>query len=252
MLHRRLIQFFFIYFLGLAGLFALKCFFGLSDYVIPGAYEVRTNFISNFVRYTGACANTLAVAVVGHFFSILLAFAVGILSRKNNRIGTFVKSTAYSIQSYPIVVLAPIIFILVGDGILARLLMASMICYFPLLLSFIGIFTEPVTEIEHFFTSTGKMRWFLEIKIRAFENMEKLFTVVSGSATLAMVGTIIAEFIAADAGIGYNVRKSLYQNNLANILTALFIIGVATSLYLTVLEWCGLRIRGRWLAPKET
>jgi NitT/TauT family transport system permease protein len=125
-----------------------------------------------------------------------------------------------------------------------------MICYFPLLLSFIGIFSEPISEIEHFFESTLKMTWWLQVKIRAFENINKLITVIVGSATLAMVGTIVAEFIAADAGIGYSIRIALFQSDLAKILVALFLIGVCTSLYLVLLEWIGHLIQKRWEIPE--
>ena len=48
------------------------------------------------------------------------------------------------------------------------------------------------------------MNWRLQVKIRAFENINKITTVIVGSGTLAMVGTIVAEFIAANAGIGHS------------------------------------------------
>ena len=83
------------------------------------------------------------------------------------------------------------------------------------------------------------MTWRLQVKIRAFENIQKLTTVIVGSATMAMVGTIVAEFIAATAGIGYSIRIALYQSDLAKILVALFLIGIGTSLYLVSLEWAG-------------
>jgi len=89
------------------------------------------------------------------------------------------------------------------------------------------------------------MTWRLQVKIRAFENIQKLTTVIVGSATLAMVGTIVAEFIAATAGIGYSIRIALYQSDLAKILVALFLIGVGTSLYLVSLEWIGNALQAR-------
>ncbi|HSL60886.1 MAG TPA: ABC transporter permease subunit, partial [Desulfotignum sp.] len=147
---------------------------------------------------------------------------------------------------YPIVALAPIIFILLGDGFVSRLLIAAMICYFPLLLSVLGVMAAPVTDIEHFYIATGRMRWHLEVKIRAFENLSKLTTVIAGSATLAMAGTIVAEFIAANAGIGYSIRIALYQSDLAAILTALFTIGIVISLYQGMLESLGEMVKTRW------
>jgi ABC-type nitrate/sulfonate/bicarbonate transport system permease component len=90
------------------------------------------------------------------------------------------------------------------------------------------------------------MRWQLEVKIRAFENLQKLTTVISGSATLAMAGTIVAEFIAADAGIGYSIRIALYQGELAQILIALFLIGIILSVYQGLLESIGSAVRSGW------
>ena len=246
MLIRRIYQFLMIYFLGIGLLMALKYSAGLSDYVIPGPMLLWGTSQASLWRYASDVADTLSVAVVGQLLSILMALLVGIIGRQTSWFGTFIKAAAYNVQAYPIVALAPIIFILLGDGWISRLLIAAMICYFPLLLSILGIMSEPIVDIEHFYRQTGRMRWQLEVKIRAFENLGKLTTVIAGSATLAMAGTIVAEFIAANAGIGYSIRIALYQSDLAKILVALFVIGITLSLYQGFLEWCGLRVRQAW------
>jgi NitT/TauT family transport system permease protein len=245
MLHRRIYQFFIIYLLGIMTLFIVKYVLNLSDYVIPGPMEIWHTGESVFIRYFFNVIDTLSVAVLGHILSIFLATIIGIIGRLTLWIGSFIRVAAYNIQSYPIVAVAPIIFILLGDGLSSRLLITAMICYFPLLLSFIGILSEPVTEIEHFYESTLRMNWRLQVKIRAFENINKITTVIVGSGTLAMVGTIVAEFIAANAGIGHSIRMALYQSDLAKILVALFLIGICTSLYLVCLEGLGRVIQRR-------
>jgi len=245
MLHRRIYQFFIIYFLGIMALFAVKYALNLSDYVIPGPLEIWHTGESVFRRYFFNVIDTLSVAVLGHIISILLATIVGIIGRLTLWIGSFIRVAAYNIQAYPIVAVAPIIFILLGDGLSSRLLITAMICYFPLLLSFIGILSEPVTEIEHFYQTTLRINWHLQVKIRAFENINKITTVIVGSGTLAMVGTIVSEFIAANAGIGHSIRMALYQSDLAKILVALFLIGIFTSLYLVCLEGLGQVVQKR-------
>ena len=245
MLHRRIYQFFIIYFLGVMTLFMVKYVLDLSDYVIPGPMEIWHTGKSVFIRYFFNVIDTLSVAVLGHILSIFLATIIGIIGRLTLWIGSFIRVAAYNIQSYPIVAVAPIIFILLGDGLSSRLLITAMICYFPLLLSFIGILSEPVTEIEHFYEATLRMNWRLQVKIRAFENINKITTVIVGSGTLAMVGTIVSEFIAANAGIGHSIRMALYQSDLAKILVALFLIGICTSLYLVCLEGLGRMIQRR-------
>jgi len=245
MLHRRIYQFFIIYLLGIMTLFMIKYVLNLSDYVIPGPMEIWHTGESVFIRYFFNVIDTLSIAVLGHILSIFLATIIGIIGRLTLWIGSFIRVAAYNIQSYPIVAVAPIIFILLGDGLSSRLLITAMICYFPLLLSFIGILSEPVTEIEHFYEATLRMNWRLQVKIRAFENINKITTVIVGSGTLAMVGTIVAEFIAANAGIGHSIRMALYQSDLAKILVALFLIGICTSLYLVCLEGLGRVIQRR-------
>ncbi len=245
MLHRRIYQFFIIYFLGVMTLFMVKYVLNLSDYVIPGPLEIWHTGESVFIRYFFNVIDTLSVAVLGHILSIFLATIIGIIGRLTLWIGSFIRVAAYNIQSYPIVAVAPIIFILLGDGLSSRRLITAMICYFPLLLSFIGILSEPVTEIEHFYEATLRMNWRLQVKIRAFENINKITTVIVGSGTLAMVGTIVSEFIAANAGIGHSIRMALYQSDLARILVALFLIGICTSLYLVCLEALGRVVQKR-------
>jgi len=200
MLHRRIYQFFLIFLLGLIVLLVIKYLLGLSDYVIPGPLAIWHTGNDVAGRYLSDVLDTLFVAIIGQAVSIVLALVVGIVGRQATWFGSFIKVAAYNVQAYPIVAIAPIIFILLGDGFLSRLLIAAMICYFPLLLSVVGIMSEPVSDIEHFYRQTGRMRWQLEVKIRAFENLHKLTTVIAGSATLAMAGTIVSEFIAASDG----------------------------------------------------
>ena len=251
MLFRRISQFLIVYLIGVSGLLLLKFTLGLSNYVIPDIPLIMTTATETGSTYFFDVLNTLRITILGQVISVLLAFTVGIAGRKSSWIGSFIKMTAYNIQAYPIVALAPIIFILLGDGFVPRLLIASMICYFPLLLSVLGIMSTPVKDIEHFYIVTGRMRWQLEVKIRAFENLSKLATVISGSATLAMAGAIVAEFIAADAGIGYSIRIALYQSDLAKIFVALFMIGIIISLYQGLLESGSERVQKILAMPSD-
>jgi len=158
MLLRRIVQFLLIFTGGLLLLFGIKYGLGLSDYVIPGPVEVIRVAANECKRYFLDVLDTLSVAVIGQVASIIMALFVGTAGRQAGWLGSFVKVAAYNIQAYPIVALAPIIFILLGDGFLSRLLIAAMICYFAPLLSVLGILGEPIDTIEHFYRATGRMR----------------------------------------------------------------------------------------------
>ena len=246
MLPRRVFQFLIIYFLFLCCLTALKYGLALSDYVIPAPTGIYQTLLAEYRQYSLATLNTMTVAVIGQVISVAMALVIGIAGRQSTWLGSFIKVAAFNFQAYPIVALAPILFILLGDGFLTRLLIAAMICYFPVLLSVLGIMSKPVDDIEHFYRVTGRMRWQLEVKIRTFENLTQLTTVIAGSATLAMAGTIVGEFIAANAGIGYNIRIALYQSDLGKILIALFLIGITIAVYQALLESLGAISKRAW------
>jgi len=246
MLPKRIFQFFVIYFLFIAGLMSLKYSLHLSDYVIPAPSALLQTLATEYRQYSLATINTMTVAVIGQIVSVIMAFVIGIIGRQSTWLGSFIKVAAYNIQAYPIVALAPILFILLGDGFITRLLIAAMICYFPVLLSVLGIMSKPIDDIEHFYRATGRMRWQLEVKIRTFENLSQLTTVIAGSATLAMAGTIVGEFIAANAGIGYNIRIALYQSDLGKILIALLFIGITIAVYQALLELLGAVVKRTW------
>ncbi len=243
----RLVQFVVIFLAGLLLLMAVKYMAGLSDYLIPPPHEVASLILKGGGDFLFPAINTTLVAVAGHFLAILLAAVVAFLARTGSRFSNMVRTAAYNLQAYPVVAIAPIVFIFLGDGLASRLLIASLICYFPLLLSFLGIFSDPVVDVEHFFRETGRLDSITELAIRTFENLDKIITVIAGSATLAMVGTIVAEFLAATNGIGYVIRKALYQNNLAAILASLFFIGLCSSLYLMAVEAAGGVVKSRLL-----
>ncbi|MFV0437922.1 MAG: ABC transporter permease [Desulfopila sp.] len=246
MLLKRVFQFLVIYLLFIGALMTLKYSLNLSNYVIPAPAGILQTLQTEFSLYALATVNTMIVAVIGQVISVVMAFTIGIIGRQSTWLGSFIKVAAYNIQAYPIVALAPILFILLGDGFLTRLLIAAMICYFPVLLSVLGIMAKPIDDIEHFYRATGRMRWQLEVKIRTFENLSQLTTVIAGSATLAMAGTIVGEFIAANAGIGYRIRIALYQSDLGKILIALFLIGMTIAIYQALLESLGATVKRAW------
>ncbi len=240
---KRLAQFLIIYSFGLGMLWSAKFFYHLSDYLIPSPSEVFTTVTEQYSIFATSALNTLMVSVAGHGLSVVLATIVALIGRSRSWIGNLTRMAAYNLQSYPVVAVAPIIFLFLGDGLSSRLLIASLICYFPLLLNFIGIFSGPVDEIEHFYRITGRMNWRTELAIRSFENLDKITTVMVGSGTMAMVGTIVAEFLAATDGIGYVIRKALYQSSLSKILISLFFIGLFSSIYLSIIEIGGTYLK---------
>ena len=247
----RLFQFCALFAAFLAFLWAAKYALGLSDYLVPPPGELAVEAKEALPRFLPAVLDTFSIALAGHGLAVGAALVLGVLASRAGWLGGLTRTASYNLQAYPVVAVAPIIFLFFGDGPAARILIAALIAYFPLLLTFIGVFSAPVEDVEHFYRATGRLTHRLELEIRAFENLDKIATVLIGTGTLAMVGSIVAEFLAASQGIGYKIRIALYQSNLSRILVALFLIGLVSSFYLTIIEEAASWIRRR-LSPSDS
>ena len=147
----RILQFLAIFLAGILALMGLKYGLGLSDYLVPPFTEVWALVWRKYFLFLYPSLNTLYVAFLGHLLAIFFAVLVAFFARTGSIFANLIKTAAYNLQSYPVVAVAPIVFIFLGDGLFSRLLIATLICYFPLLLSFLGIFSQPVRDVEHFF-----------------------------------------------------------------------------------------------------
>ncbi|MDL1888694.1 ABC transporter permease subunit [Nitrospirales bacterium NOB] len=244
---RRFVTFASLYLCGVLLLLAVKAWKTYPDYVIPGPTLLSQTFSASAWPYCSATVETVVIALVGHILSTWLAFLVGTCVALLPRLGALLRQVAYTIQSYPLIATAPIFFILLGNGMVTRLVITASICYFPMLLMFIGSLSTPVMHVEHFYRSCWRLTSRRLISIRLLENMQSVVTTVSGAFTLAVVGAVLAEFLSVNSGIGYAIRAALYRNRLDSILIALLFLGMANCLVLAPLDHFG-----RWIVSRTT
>lgn len=241
-MRKDLLVFIIIYFSGLIFLLCYRQYMGFPDYVIPGFEKMFNTIKVSIFEYIKATLQTFLLVIVGHLISVIAAFGLAIIVSTNRISGPYVKSAAYSLQAYPLIAVAPIFFILFGDGFTTQLLITFILCHFPVLLTILGVLMQPIPEVEQFYVTTKKMSKLRLVKIRLSENSKTVLTSITGSASLAVVGAILAEYLAEYSGIGYHIWVANNGNRLDGILLALFVIGVTNCVYLRVIEWCGFII----------
>ena len=107
------------------------------------------------------------------------------------------------IQSTPIVAVAPIIVVTLGAGLLPRVVITTLIAFFPLVVSTaLGLASVPAELVElsrSLRATTSRQYW----QIRMPFAVPYVFSALKVSITLAIVGAVVAEFVAAEKGLGY-------------------------------------------------
>lgn len=248
---KNILSFVCLYIAGVTILVLIKYLFGYSDYLIPSLYTIIVS-IYNIENHIYPTWVTLKYSIISHLISTVLAIVVGSIISFTSTVGSIVKAAAYSTQALPIIALAPVIFILFGSqSAVSRIVISTLVCYFAILLTIAGALSDKVPDVEQFYEETQSDTWTILLKIRLSEHVETIMSGVIGSAVLALVGSVVAEFLAAQSGIGRVISAALNRNNLEVILSSLLALGVGSWLYLGFLQISLNLLKSKFLYKSE-
>jgi NitT/TauT family transport system permease protein len=154
-------------------------------------------------------------------------------------------------QIVPKVAVAPLFVVWFGLGDLSRLLLAFLIAFFPIVINT----ATGLTSVDEDFVRMGRAymgtRWHIFIKIRLPHALPLIFGGMKISITLAVIGVVVAEFVAAQRGIGYLIVMAnglLDTPLMMAAIAALSVMGLALYGAVAALE----RVVVYWQVPTET
>jgi NitT/TauT family transport system permease protein len=204
-------------------------YFSVPTLILPAPNDILRNIIDKRNLYFAFSIPTLVEILAG----FALAGALGVL------LGVFVsfialaKRTVYpllvSSQMVPKVAIAPVLIIWFGTGLQAKVLIAFLIAFFPITIStMVGLDAVDPDMVKQFRSmGAGPLRTF--VKLRLPTALPNIFAGLKIGMSLAVVGAVVAEFVAADQGLGYYLLYANGQLDSAGVfgaLTLLTIIGV--------------------------
>jgi NitT/TauT family transport system permease protein len=151
---------------------------------------------------------TLLEAVAGLCIATTFSFAMMILCFYRPSLMDFILPIMVSSQVVPLIVLAPFFIILFGLGVSSKIAMAALMSFFPIFVSFAQGYrsiSSNLHELMHIYNVP------LRLRIRHVYFPLSTSSIMSGlkvSATLAVIGAIVAEFNGAESGLGKNLFLS--------------------------------------------
>ena len=142
-------------------------------------------------------------------------------------------------QSIPKVALAPILVVVLGTNELPRVVMTVLVAFFPLVISIAtGLMSVPPELIE-LGRACRASQWSELWRIRLPYAVPFIFGGLKVAISLAVVGAVVAEFVNADAGLGYLIQTStaFFKVQLAfGALIILSIMGIVLFQIVVVVE----------------
>ena len=142
-------------------------------------------------------------------------------------------------QTVPKIAIAPIFIIWFGIGLMPRLIIVLLITFFSITINTIAGFRAMSREYSELMKSVAASEIQTFVKIRFPYALPYIFSGLKIGATNAVIGAIIAEWIASGAGIGYilNIANSELRTDRAfEAILLLVIIGILFFLLIALLE----------------
>jgi NitT/TauT family transport system permease protein len=226
--------------------------FGIPRYILPKPSEIVTSSWADANRLLYYAWVTGAEALVGYVLAVLISVPFGLSIAFSSVLRRTVYPFFVSLEMTPKIAFAPLFISWLGFGMLPKVIIVILVCFFPIVLNAILAFTSLGEELERFCRSTGAgpLRAFFKVRLPAA--MPQCFVGFKYAAINATVGATIAEFIGSDQGLGFyiqittgNMRPELaFAGIFLLTILGLALFGIVTLAERLLIPW-HISIRGR-------
>ncbi len=234
----------------IAGWEAFCRVFSIPSYLFPAPSQIASVFVSDAPVLMKSLWVTLRVTLIALGLSVVIGSAVAFLFVQSPMIERSLFPYAIIMQVTPIVAIAPLIIILVKDTQLALVICATIIAIFPIISNTTVGLRSVDQGHQNLFAVNRASRLQKLIYLRIPSALPFFFAGLRVSSGLALIGAVVAEFVAGtggrNTGLAYEILQSGFQLEIPRMFAALFLITVAgITLFLAMVMLSRLAL-GSW------
>ena len=206
--------------------------FELPSFILPSPNLVAIALFNNFSEILNHSLITLLEILLSLFFGIVLGSFFAVLISLSERLKRWIMPLLLASQSIPVFALAPILVLWFGYGISSKVVIGTIIVFFPIASNFSDALNKIPKEYIHAGQTLGfsKLQIFNLIKLP--NALPGLFSGIRVGACFAPIGAVVGEWIGGSHGLGSYMIYSNARLQIDNMFAALIIFIVITiSLY---------------------
>ncbi|WP_207005535.1 ABC transporter permease [Trinickia mobilis] len=232
--------------LGVAGLlfawWAVVAGFHVKPFIAPSPWLVLQTLVSKSDLLLQNMVPTAIEAAGGFLIGNLVAILLATLFVHSKTLREIFYPVAVMINSIPVVAKAPILVLIMGNGLEPKITIAAIVCFFPTLVNMVrGLeaVNPQAMELMQILSASKREVFF---KLRLYASLPYLFSALRIAASMSVIGAVVGEWIGATQGIGAMIIQATYNFDSALLYTAIIMSAVLSGLFflvITVLE--------RWL-----
>ena len=180
--------------------------FEIPPYILNRPSEIVTRGWADIDRLLYYTYVTGLETIIGYAIAIVVAVPLGLAIA----FSSFLRRTIYpffvSVEMVPKIAFAPVFISWLGFGLLPKIIIVFLVCFFPIVLNAILAFGSLPEELTRFCRSTGAGWVKVFLKVRLPAALPQCFVGFKYAALNATVGATIAEFIGSDQGLGFYIQ----------------------------------------------
>ena len=169
---------------------------------------------------------TLRNALVGLSIGCALGLVLGSLMVESRALEKLLMPYVFALQSLPKVAIAPLVVIWFGFGDGSKIAVAALLSFFPILInSFTGLRSVEPERVD-LMRSLSASRWETYRIVKLPHAAPYIFAGLDMAVVYALLGTIVAEFLGAQQGMGVVITQAQAVTDVAGVFAALVILGI--------------------------
>ncbi|MER2108988.1 MAG: ABC transporter permease subunit [Solibacillus sp.] len=185
----------------------------LAQSKLPYIHEL----VATFMKYGGTLWSHGLITFKSAFFGFFVGGVVGVLVAILMSASKWIEQMTFpyivASQMIPILGLAPIVYGIVRDDGMARVIIAAFMTFFPVVLNVLrGLRSAEISSVELMHSYAAKP-WTVYWKLRLPQSLPSLFTGLKIAGPLAVTGAILVELMGATEGIGVIMLRNLYYGS---------------------------------------
>lgn len=199
---------------------------GIESYVLPTPIEAFVAIYRYFWPLMDAALATLSTTLAGFAISVAVGLSLGIVIGASRLAYAGLYPVLIAFNSLPKAALVPILVIWFGVGILPAVITAFALSFFPIVVNVAtGIATiEP--ELMDVLRALGATRADMMTKVGIPRALPYFFASLKVAITLSFVGSVIAEIVAGNSGVGHVMLVAGSQFNVPLVFAVLLVVGI--------------------------
>jgi len=202
--------------------------FKVPAYLVPSPWMTAQTLVTDAPLLFSAAAVTLKITLLAFSAAVILGTLIAFAFVQSRLIETALFPYAVLLQVTPIVAIAPLLIIWIKNPTASLVVCATIVALFPVISNTTLGLRSVNPGLLSYFKLNRATRWQTLLRLRIPSALPYFFGGLRISSGLALIGAVVAEFVAGTGGTGtglaYQILQSGYQLNIPRMFAALFLI----------------------------